>query len=556
MRHHPSSTLLLLALGLIASFPVVSVHAGDAATPAATPAPASPAEPAWTMPEAERQALHAVVEQAIAAGLPDAKGATFLHGKVAHQVQVNMGGRVHAQKQQAEGLHLRLADGRVLLNLRWPVPTTGEGAIDISGLETVTQDQLVELGAKHPNLRYWKAQDMEAQLARYFAPSEIPKLRAVFAIRELLVLAQGSGNDSAVPALMLLRLQVPNAELVALSVSLNVLWNEIGQEFFSGKAVRLNLTPIDQNTHWRERAKKMKSIRGLVLPPTATALRQGAIGWFLNALYVGEQERWQRPGTASVLTPAQAGQAIRALVDANDPGSVAFTALINAFEERAAIPTDITLESDLTTVLRWWDDAGQMNHQQEERQSVADLTKQIERMPAEHRSALITQVVVRRLGEAAIGDLVALASDQRVSRWVDQYRVRTVGDNALRALTLRLGCDPRALLGRDIMKPWDAQERAATGQALQAWWQANQDKPLAELIAAALGKMTLPDIARLVGKANETERTRLLTDLAALWQATPPKNPDPVALGHLLALARTGKHLDTCLLYTSPSPRD
>ena len=546
MRHYLSSTLLLLAVGLTANFPAVPLNAGDAPPPAtAEPTqPAQSAQPAWTMPEAERQALHAVVEQAIAAGLPDAKGGTFLHGNVSYQVQIKAGGSVHTQDHQSEGLHLRLADGRLLLNLRWPVPTTGEGAVDISKLEAITPDKLFELGAKHPNLQYWKTEDMEAQLARYFAPSEIPKLRAVFAIRELLVLAQGEGNDSAIPALMLLRMQVPKAELVAVGASLNVLWNEIGQDFFAGKPVRLNLAPIDQNAIWRERANQMEKQRGLVLPPADIALRQGAIGWCFSSLYGGEQERWQRPGTTQNLTPAQAGQAISKLTAAGDPGAAAFAALVAAFEERAAISADITLDADLATVLRWWDEGGQQQNSHQEGQNVADLIKQIEHLPAEHRSALIAQVAVMRLDEAPIGDLMALAGDQRVSRWVDQHRVRTVGDNALRALTLRLGCDPRALIGRDVTKLWDAEERAATVQALQTWWQANQKKPLAELLAAALGKMALPDIARLVGKANEAERTRLLTDLAKLWQATPPKDPDPVSLGYLLAAARIGKQLD------------
>ena len=153
-----SCTLLTLALAMH-SLPVAL--SAEAAVPAGVPA-TPVAAPVWTIPEAEKKALMAVVERAIAAGLPDAKGGTFMYGKITHKITRKLGSSSHTQDQSYDGLHLRLADGRLLMNLRWVMPTSGEGAVDISKLETVAPDKLVELGAKSANMKQWNIEQAEA----------------------------------------------------------------------------------------------------------------------------------------------------------------------------------------------------------------------------------------------------------------------------------------------------------------------------------------------------------------------------------------------------------
>ena len=248
-----SCTILNLAL---AAYALSVALAGEATVPAVVPA-ATAAAPVWTMPEAEKKALMAVVERAIAAGFPDAKGGTFMYGKVNHKITLKIGSSSYKQEQSYDGLHLRLADGRLLMNLRWVMPTSGEGAVDISKLETVDPDKLVELGAKSPNMQQWNdIEQAEAHLKKLFTEEDRQKMHAIFKAKELLILTQSYG-DSFFLAMVILRLQVPNAELVALSGSLNDLWDEDSAAVFAGRASVLQLMPGDQQSRWQERAKRM-----------------------------------------------------------------------------------------------------------------------------------------------------------------------------------------------------------------------------------------------------------------------------------------------------------
>ncbi len=541
-----SCTLLNLAL---AAYALPGALAGEATVPAVVPA-AIAAAPVWTMPEAEKKALMAVVERAIAAGVPDAKGGTFMHGKITHKITRKIGSSSHTQDQSYDGLHLRLADGRLLMNLRWLMPTSGEGAVDVSKLETVAPDKLVELGAKSPNMRQWNIEQAEAQLKKHFAEGEMQKVRAIFKAKELVVLSQGYG-DFFLSAMVMLRLQVPNAEYMALSGSLNDLWDEDSAAVFTGKASVLQLMPDDQQSRWQERAKRMQQTKNLTLPPTALTLRRQAIRYFVGHLYVDENQGWQQqPQPLPSMTAQQSATAALSMIDDSDVGAVALRALIARFQQRATIATDIAADADLVTMLTWWDNDGQQMHMStnddadEDQGSAEELQKMVANMPAEQRQQFITSRVLKRLRAVPIGELVALAGDQRTSRWVDGKFVRTVGDNALRALAERFFCDPRVLIARDPLAPWTDEERIATVKALQTWWAANQKKPLSELLAGAIGTMSVTDIARLVTKAGDKDRAELLANMAKLWTTTAPKDPEPVALAQILFAAKASKALD------------
>lgn len=536
MRHLPSIPFLLLALGMPVPAPI---WAGEA-----PPAVPQPAESQWTMPAAERQAIDAVVERAIAAGVPDAKGGTFLHGTISYEIVQKFGNTTHRQKQTAQGLHLRLADGRLLLNLRWVMPTTGEGALDISGLETVAPDKLSELGTKHPNFARWNAQDPEQHLKKYFAEAELPKVRACNtpAAQGLILLAMGNTGDLAIPTIVMLRMQVPGAELLAVSCAGHSLWNEEGTSFIQAKPTPLMLMPSDdQRLMWQERNARVQAQRGLTVPDPARILRQGVVGYFIGSL-LDQRWQWHRPSSAVTLPPDKVVEAAQRMLDDADPGVVGLRDELKRLAQRSALPTDIDAKADLATILQWWSEP--ISRQNRSDDQMEGMLEHLDQMPAEHRQQMMGQVMMARLSKTTIGDLVALVGDPRPSRWLDQNRTRTVGDNALRALAMNMGVDPRILLGRDVKAPWTTEERAATVAALKEWWAANRNKPLSEMMAGALGVMSLPDLAALVQKTADKERGPLLADIAKRWAAKAPKNPDPVALGTILNAAKAGKELD------------
>jgi hypothetical protein len=418
-----SCTLLNLAL---AAYALPVALAGEATVPAVVPA-ATAAAPVWTMPEAEKKALMAVVERAIAAGVPDAKGGTFMHGKITHKITRKLGSSSHTQDQSYDGLHLRLADGRLLMNLRWVMPTSGEGAVDISKLETVALDKLVELGAKNPRIKEWDIEQAEGHYKKVMAADEMPKVRAIFKAKELMILSQSYG-DSFLSAMVMLRLHVPNAEYFALSGSLNDLWDEDSSAVFAGKASVLQLMPDDQRSRWQEQAKRMQQMKSLTLPSAALTLRRQAIRYFVGQIYVDENQGWQQPQLQTGMTAQQSATAALSMIDDSDVGAVALRAQIARFQQRAAIASDIAADADLATTLTWWDNDDQQTHMlfnddaDEDQQSEEELQKMLANMPADQRQQVIAPMMIKRLRAVprkALSPTVRtnLPSTQRLVRW-------------------------------------------------------------------------------------------------------------------------------------------
>ena len=131
------------APALLAAACLLPLRAGEAPAPAPIPAAtaAAAATVSWRLPPAATAALLALYERAVAVGLPEAKGATLVLGPVEVTVPAAdqedgqpdrsapwrrqrlsfMGGSSRTEDGKTittvEGLHLRLADGRWLLNL-------------------------------------------------------------------------------------------------------------------------------------------------------------------------------------------------------------------------------------------------------------------------------------------------------------------------------------------------------------------------------------------------------------------------------------------------------
>jgi hypothetical protein len=87
---------------------------------------------------------------------------------------------------------------------------------------------------------------------------------------------------------------------------------------------------------------------------------------------------------------------------------------------------------------------------------------------------------------ADIPELIALLSDRRPSRWEQGSLVRTIGDQALRALAQLLAFDPRVLVARSRTAPWTDDERRATAESLSVWWRTHSAQSCTDLRLMAL----------------------------------------------------------------------
>ncbi len=558
---HGGAKGIFLSLALIAQS-WLFLTAGEALVPTTTPA----AVAAWTMPEAEKQELLAVVERAIAAGIPDAKGGAFLYGSVAYKVKAREFMAVNYreknetkyEERKADGLHLRLADGRLLMNLRWLMPTTGTDAVDISTLEIIAPDKIIEFGAKHLAAQQQSIDDEDAWNKAHYAESELPKLRAIRAVSGL----RGLTDDSFMAAMVMLRMQVPLAELVALENEVFWLWNRSEvDDFAEGRQRPLSLMTEHMNhsemyiKQMNDDGERMKKRSGLQLPSVVSCLRKAAAWSFINNLY---GEEMNRPTAAMIPSPQQSRIAALALIDDVDVGSAALRQLVGRLEMRLSIPAVLTLKSGLVDILRWGDGSywlSQFHRAEESRYTEEEIAELFSRYQTEELQSVIIRMVAPLLQQASVSDLIALVGDQGISRWTEPLVVHTIGDNALRTLAYHFGCDPRVLIGRDPLAPWTQQEALATARALQDWWQMNQKKPLAELLSGAIDKMRIQDVARLVVQTKVEDRIPLFGHIAKWWSVVPPMDPDPVSLAQILFADKQSHVLDSVIATWSVAGR-
>lgn len=137
--------------------------------------------------------------------------------------------------------------------------------------------------------------------------------------------------------------------------------------------------------------------------------------------------------------------------------------------------------------------------------------------------------------DADLDGLVALAGDRRPSRWLDDLHYRTIGDNALRALSLLLGCEPRNLIKRNLDIPWTDAERDITAKELGRWWKANQGKSIAAINADIIPNMPSNDALNMLLKRNETQRKQIFDAFSKLWKTEAPQNVEPMTLASILS---------------------
>lgn len=165
------------------------------------------------------------------------------------------------------------------------------------------------------------------------------------------------------------------------------------------------------------------------------------------------------------------------------------------------------------------------------------------------RSAKIAREQAPAADRFAREDLPALASlvaDERPSRWISRElsdngtpRLRTIGDNALRAMAQVLSLDPRWLIDMAPGAAWNADARRRAGAALVALFPEGSTLDPLPLIARAVPRLRCRDLAYALSGFPASQRGPLVTAIAAAWAQSPPINqwPEHDDFATVLALA-------------------
>jgi hypothetical protein len=506
----------------------------------------------WTMPEDQRQGLLALVDRAIAAGLPDAKGGALYMGTLlvsrtdeAAPAEAKAPGlRPGSGPLTYKGLHLKLSDGTWVVYLQWVIAGTKDVTVVEKDMEPIAIDQVMErarteAATKGIDLRPSSQRDD----LKIFAADQLPILDAFITMNAIYSLLNDN-TGMAVPAVHLMRLGMPNAESLALISSLRMIWLDDNEGFWSGAPAPLHLLPVDQAAFNRQRQERFADLHDLRVPDPVPSLRR-----FLELQFLGqlgsEDPRFR------FLPIEQAASAVIAMLDPVDPATPAVTASIIAAKGCVQLPRQAPAGADIATRLMSWggppaggqrsgvqlDDATLERYAQLTDEDLAKLSEPIRTAVAAYRQG-------PRFSAADLGALVSLAGDTRPSRWIDANRGRTVGDNALHVMATVLGCDPRALIHRDVHAPWTDAERIATARDLAAWWTVNQKKEMADLIAGAIDQFPLSDLARLSTRGNAAQRKGFFDLLATTWAGKTAPAGEANDLAKILVAAKGHAGLD------------
>jgi hypothetical protein len=570
MRPLPIASTLIAVCGLIAAEAAPTPGGVTATTTAVAEAPPPEAEvapvPDYAMSADEQAQVTAAIELAIVHGLPDAKGATLHLGSLWIAEPRERGRRSHHFSMGDEdrneerpagvaenagrfaGLHARLPDGAWLVNLARLVKPGPEVTVTTGKIEEIKPAEFRQTLAG--KARHAPGPEQLAEVEKQMPAEVRPALRVMFrwagAMERL-----GFGNDVALPVVSLVRAGVPDAAELTLAFAFMQAQMRQMQEDAASAAQPFLLTDADregQQAQMMQRMRRMggkdaqrEMFQGMRLDPLPLATRRALADWF----------RKQMAEPRSGVAPERAATAIAGLLgDQADPG---LAELVRLFRERATLPETVAAESDLATRLSVWEPRDRGNGEDVDEAEPEIPAEALANLPAEMKAQMEEQRAERerakkapRIAEADLPGLIALLGDTRASRWLDTggnrwgpgeaaATPRTIGDNALRAATVLLTIDPRRLAGHDIYRPWNPAERAAAAAAVQAWWQANQGKPLAEVLAAAVPSLDLRGIAVLIAERPAAERPVLVAALVKQWQAKPPVlGEDDDAIGTLL----------------------
>ena len=544
---------------------------------------------AWIMPAAQRQALDAVVARAVVSGLPDAAGGQIYLGDV--QIPIGSDRFQHSFSDPGPHLHLAAGGWLLGLTAFASLQPDAAASATTLTVVTPDQflakvespGQVNAMGGN--GLVEWFRQNFAAR----FGPADRIALRA--AEPWLPLLQQLPGGDASLLTATLLRLRVPQAERLAVLQAaimgpnllrvrpdhLHLTIDEIvderrrDQRDVAGPA---NLSLPDPATVLRLALVYHFRVQ-LLYPPNprqpTTLSASDAATVCLGLLDPGETDRRadilglveraklpvHAPRGADLATRLASwdggprrqindeGEADDQPLAGSDPGDMPGTQDGDApgaeqppaDAAQAANGEPINPQSaggEATGAGTVAQAAGEATPADASAESPGEATTDA---PAADAPAADDQPAVSERGRADdqrppftaddADALVALCGNPQPCRWLDQGRPRTLGDNALRALAVLMSCDPRVVVGREPLAVWDANERAATATAIQAWWRTNKGHPLTAAVANLIGSMSLDQIATTLAASLPANRGVLLDRLAQTWHDHAPVDPDP-----------------------------
>ena len=137
--------------------------------------------------------------------------------------------------------------------------------------------------------------------------------------------------------------------------------------------------------------------------------------------------------------------------------------------------------------------------------------------------AKIPKVSAPRFSDKDVPELMSLVGNHSPSAWIEHGIARSIGDNALRALTGLFGGDPRLLIAYDPTTPWNDQARNECALQLQKYWQNLGDNPIMKARAQMISRAPLIDVVWMLDARSVKEKQDILTLATQEWGDTEPE---------------------------------
>jgi hypothetical protein len=480
----------------------------------------SPGEITWQMSQAERTAIKKLSDDMVLYGFPRIAGGELWAGEMGYEITYRTGDSSSSIGSNKDGLHVKLPDGSWLIDLRYHLKPSENLSLDATKLTAIAVPDLIGYAQKQQQSEGDK-DDYYAWVEQEIVPEDQARAKRGFAAGALVELLRKNSSDLTVPILVLAQLGSNDVESLACYCTVQALSNQVGLDYFAGKAIPIKFSPMSNERHYLPfegswSAEEKAEAKKQSLPATDTVLRQGLAGYYLARLAGGKENNDQLHAAQTFPSPEECGKIIAQILQPLPATWNVMKPHVERMCQQAAIPALTPDEPALERALMVWRD-----------NKIPDLepddtlrTVRVSFRTPEHweYERLYEKLIYLQLSETTPAQVMRLIGDERPSRWIDQYRVRSVGDNAIRYFSNYIGCDPRLLIGRDQQTLWTSEERAATVQALQTWWTNNKDKSLVEQISPVIDKIERDQLVNLLARCAPAQRGQLLDTMIAQFE--------------------------------------
>lgn len=491
-------------------------------------------QPAWTMPEAQRQAIRDLADRAaVAVGLPDVRKGKWFRGTLIIK-RDGSGDRKPLEPQEAYGVHARMPDGTWMANLVLPIPAGDGWRVEQVDLSPTTMAEALA-DAVEARRELFRSQ-VEEVTGSNVPPSLKPIIDACIQAAAPLSECDNSWSlheiiyPRGLRWVTLIHARLPGSEEMLLLASVLSRYEMAATTFQPLQdQLRLHLPYIEADDYFEQEPWGRFTEPPDPLLFLCRQTRRDVAEMLVDDPMLLDDERHFE----HLLTLDRALVLARQMFTGLDEG--AWRSLQRLVERQTLKPQEPP--SDLAARLQDWRCRDRAHIWESDYLHVReDCWPSIPDDERENLSAIADRLADVFQPQDA-DPLVALSADLRTSRAVDGTHPRTIGDQALRALSSIWKVDPRHLIGRDDQAPWTDAERSATAAALQAWWATNRQHPIEDLIIEALPRLCHHDLIRCLRTWPAAHRERLLAALAVRWRLRPADDAELHDLAAILAIA-------------------